>query len=314
MTALRIGTRGSPLALWQARAVESAIAMAGGPPCEVVTIRTTGDQLSQVPLSEVGGKAVFVKEIEAALLDDAIDLAVHSAKDLPSELPEGLAICAALPREDARDALVLSVGAATDFEDAHALIQSLGGHPRIGTGSVRRAAQLARQFPGARFEPIRGNVGTRLRKLDEGRYDLLVLAAAGLVRLGLSSRISVRLSLDQCVPAPGQGIVAVETRAHDRRTIDRLASVNDPAVLAALQAERALLETLGGDCHVPIGGVAVPAGNDLALRAVVASVDGSRALRDEQRGPADAPVRLGQQVAGTLIRAGAADIIAEHRA
>ena len=315
MTALRIGTRGSPLALWQARAVESAIARAGGPPCKVLTIKTTGDRLSQTPLADVGGKAVFVKEIEAALLDDTIDLAVHSAKDLPSELPPGLAICAVLPREDARDALALPADRSSeDFDDASVLMQSLGEHPRVGTGSVRRAAQLASQFPGARFEQIRGNVGTRLRKLDEGAYDLLVLATAGLVRLGLASRISVRLSFDQCVPAPGQGIVAIEARANDWRTIEVLATVNDSAAMAALQAERALLDALGGDCHVPIGGFAVPAGDHLALRAVVASVDGSRALHDQQRGPADSPIRLGQQVASTLIRAGAADIIAEHRA
>ncbi len=315
MTALRIGTRGSPLALWQAQAVESAITRAGGPPCEVVTIKTTGDRLSQTPLADVGGKAVFVKEIEAALLDGTIDLAVHSAKDLPSELPLGLSICAVLPREDARDALALPTQRSNeDFDDAGVLMQSLGEHPRVGTGSVRRAAQLATQFPGARFEQIRGNVGTRLRKLDEGAYDLLVLATAGLVRLGLANRISAHLSFDQCVPAPGQGIVAIETRANDWGTIEVMATVNDPASMAALQAERALLDALGGDCHVPIGGLAVPAGDDLALRGVVASVDGSRALHDQQRGPADSPIRLGQQVASALIRAGAADIIAEHRA
>jgi len=315
VTALRIGTRGSPLALWQAHAVESAITQAGGPPCEVVTIKTTGDRLSQTPLADVGGKAVFVKEIEAALLDHTIDLAVHSAKDLPSELPLGLAIFAVLPREDARDALALPADRShEDFDDAGVLMQSLGEHPRVGTGSVRRAAQLATLFPSARFEQIRGNVGTRLRKLDEGAYDLVVLATAGLVRLGLANRISARLSFDQCVPAPGQGIVAIEARADDRGTIEVLGTVNDPAAMAALQAERALLDALGGDCHVPIGGLAVPAGDDLALRAVVASVDGSRALHDQQRGPADSPIRLGQQVAGALIRAGAADIIAKHRA
>ena len=312
---LRIGTRGSPLALWQADAVASAITRAAGPPCEIVTIKTTGDRLSQTPLADVGGKAVFVKEIEAALLANTIDLAVHSAKDLPSELPIDLTIASALPREDARDALALPADSAhAGFDDAVSLMQSLGEHPRVGTGSVRRAAQLAARLPGATFEQIRGNVGTRLRKLDDGECDLLVLAAAGLVRLGLTNRISARLSVEQCVPAPGQGIVAIEARADDRHTLEILATINDAATMAALQAERTLLQALGGDCHVPIGGVAQPTGRDLTLRAVVASVDGSRALHDKQQGSADAPIQLGRQVASTLIEAGAADIIAEHRA
>ena len=315
MTTLRIGTRGSPLALWQAHAVASAIKRVAGPPCRVVTIKTTGDRLSQTPLADVGGKAVFVKEIEAALLANTIDLAVHSAKDLPSELPVNLTIASALPREDARDALALPADRVHPvFDDAGRLVPSLGEHPRIGTGSVRRAAQLAAQFPRATFEQIRGNVGTRLRKLDEGEYDLLVLAAAGLIRLGLTNRISARLSIEQCVPAPGQGIVAIEARADDRRTIEVLATINDAATMAALQAERALLHALGGDCHVPIGGIAEPTGGVLTLRAVVASVDGSRVLHDQQQGPADTSIQLGQQVAGALIKAGAAEIIAEHRA
>ena len=314
MKPLRIGTRGSPLALWQARAVASALEKCGGPRCEVRTIRTTGDRLSAAVLSEVGGKEAFVKEIEQALLDDEIDLAVHSAKDLPAELPAGLSVCAALPREDPRDALALPVDRTKVGEhDAVALVRSLGPEPRIGTGSVRRVAQLAPRFPSARFAQIRGNVETRLRKLDTGDYDLVVLAAAGLVRLGLENRISVRLSFDDCVPAPGQGIVAIETRTSDRATASLLSEINDPAARASLDAERALLIALGGDCHVPIGGVATPDGGNLTLCAIVASVDGSRVVRDEQHGPAGDATRLGRQVADVLIAAGAADIIAEHR-
>ena len=314
MKPLRIGARGSPLALWQARAVASAVARGGGPLCEVVTIKTTGDRLSGAALSDVGGKAAFVKEIEQALLDDGIDLGVHSAKDLPAELPEGLSICAVLPREDPRDALVLPADHAEVIaDDAATLVGSLDPEPRIGTGSVRRVAQLAARFPTARFEQIRGNVETRLRKLDAGDYDLIVLAAAGLVRLGLANRISVRLPLDECVPAAGQGIVAIETRTRDQGTASALSTVNDPSARAALEAERALLSTLGGDCHVPIGGVAVPDGRHLTLQAVVASVNGSRVLREQQRAPAIAATQLGRQVGETLIEAGAADIIAEHR-
>ena len=315
MKPFRIGTRGSPLALWQAHAVAAAMASAGGPPCEVVTIKTTGDRLSAAVLSDVGGKAAFVKEIEQALLSDEIDLAVHSAKDLPAELPEGLSICAVLRREDPRDALALPADqVAASTNDTGTLVRSLSPEARIGTGSVRRVAQLAIQFPTARFAQIRGNVETRLRKLDAGEYDLLVLAAAGLIRLGLANRISGRLSFDECLPAPGQGIVAIETRTRDRATADVLSAVNDPSAMAALEAERALLNALGGDCHVPIGGVALPDGRQLTLRAVVASVDGSRVLREQQHGPVTDADQLGRRVGHALITAGAADIISEHRA
>lgn len=314
MKPLRIGTRGSPLALWQARAVAAAVASSGGPPCEVVTIKTTGDLLSGAVLSEVGGKAVFVKEIEQALLSGEIDLAVHSAKDLPAELPGGLSVCAVLQRGDPHDALALPDSHVTpSTDDTGALVRSLGPKPRIGTGSVRRAAQLAVQFPTARFEQIRGNVETRLRKLDAGNYDLLVLAAAGLIRLGLANRISGRLPFDECLPAPGQGIVAIETRMRDRGTAGVLSAVNDVETMAAFEAERALLSTLGGDCHVPIGSVATPDGRQLTLRGVVASVDGSRILHEQQNGPATDAVQLGRRVGDALIAAGAADIIAEHR-
>jgi len=314
LKALRIGTRGSPLARWQAHAVGAAITRAGGPPAEIVTIKTTGDRLAQAVLAEVGGKAVFVKEIEEALRRGTVDVAVHSAKDLPGSLPAGLCIRAVLPREDPRDAVTLPAARmGKEIEDPSSLIHSVEAQPRIGTGSVRRVAQLSRKFPDARFEQIRGNVGTRLRKLDEGQYDLLVLAAAGLVRLGLAHRISGRLSFDQCMPAPGQGIVAIEAREDDRATTEVLAAVNDPLAMAALKAERALLVALGGDCHVPIGGVATSEGTNLTLRAIVASVDGSRVLREYQRGKTSEPTRLGRQVADVLIREGAADIIAEHR-
>lgn len=314
MKPLRVGTRGSPLALWQARTVAAAVTHAGGPSCEVVTIKTTGDRLASAVLSEVGGKTAFVKEIEKALLDEEIDLAVHSAKDLPGELPDGLSVCAVLKREDPRDALALPAQrVVATGPDAETLVRSLGPAPRIGTGSVRRVAQLAPQFPDAQFVQIRGNVETRLRKLDSGEYDLVILAVAGLVRLGLANRISWRLSFEECVPAPGQGIVAIETRTHDRGTADILTAVNDPSAMAALDAERSLLNALGGDCHVPIGGVAIPNGRHLTLRAVVAAVDGSRVVREEQQAPADNAIRLGRQVADALIAAGAADIIAEHR-
>ena len=329
MTALRIGTRGSPLALWQARAVQAALSKTSDASGEIVTIRTTGDRLTRAVLADVGGKSVFVKEIEDALLEGTIDLAVHSAKDLPADIPDGLAIVAALPRADPRDALVLPRVAPTtpggllelDLDPprdatgaAHDVMGRLSPHPRVGTGSVRRVAQLVRRFPDARFTQIRGNVGTRLEKLDNGAYDVLVLAAAGLQRLGLAQRISAHLSVDECVPSPGQGIVAIETRADDQRTRSALAAVSHGPSVAALDAERAVLTALGGDCQVPIGAIAVCDAAEVSVRAIVASADGATLLAREARGPTAEALAVGQQVAAALVAAGAAEIIAAGRA
>src|SRR5688572_15647751 len=210
MDTLRLGTRGSELALFQARAVAGLLRERAGIDCEIVVIRTSGDRLAEAPLSDVGGKRLFVKEIEDALLGGDIDLAVHSSKDMPAMLPDGLDVAAVLEREDPRDALVLPHG-------PEPRAQSLEP-PRIGTGSVRRIAQLRQRFPTAEFSNVRGNVDTRLRKLDSGDYDLLVLAAAGLRRLGFGARISVSIPIEECVPAPGQGIIAIETRTDDAAT------------------------------------------------------------------------------------------------
>ena len=225
---LRLGTRGSPLALWQAHAVAAAVAERGGPPCRIVVIRTSGDVIADRPLSEAGGKRLFVKEIEDALLRNDVDLAVHSSKDMPALLPDGLAIAAVLPREDPLDAVILPVrsgGTGHRAETLEDLVAVIGESPNIGTGSVRRIAQLSGVLKGARFAPIRGNLDTRLRKLDAGEHDALVLAAAGLRRLGMASRITMTLPASACVPSPGQGIVAVEIRANDdavRQIISRI--------------------------------------------------------------------------------------------
>lgn len=322
MKPLRIGTRGSPLALWQAQAVGRAIEQAGGPACEPVVIRTTGDRLATRPLATVGGKRLFVKEIEDALLRGAVDLAAHSAKDLPADLPPGLAIGATLPREDPRDVLVASVrGAAAAGGGAARLVAACGPAPRVGTGSVRRIAQLSRAFPGASFEPIRGNVETRLRKLDAGEYDLLVLAAAGLLRLGLANRISAPLEAADCMPAPGQGIVAVELRAEDEATAALLAPAGDRGTRAAFDAERALVRGLGADCRTPLGAIATAdAGGltgdltgSLTLEAVVASLDGAQRLQGRVQGPAAAAAALGERLAGRLLADGADRILDGHR-
>jgi hydroxymethylbilane synthase len=308
---LRLGTRGSQLALWQANRVAEEIVARGGPSSQIVVIRTSGDRLQEAPLSEVGGKRLFVKEIEDALLRGNIDLAVHSSKDMPAVLPEGLQIGAVLPREDPRDAVVLPAGGDI-LSTIDELVARLGRSPSIGTGSVRRIAQLSRLFPGGRFTPIRGNLDTRLRKLDAGDYDALVLAAAGLKRLGYEARISLTLPAQACVPAPGQGIVAVEVRADDEETRRAVHAIDDGAASAALAAERALVEALGGGCQTPVGALASTVGeNELELVGVVVSLDGARAVQARGRAPRPAAAALGRQVADELIEKGASEILAD---
>src|SRR5688572_10229153 len=301
---LRIGTRGSQLALWQARTVAARLESTGVD-TELVIIKTTGDRLQSAPISEVGTKRLFVKEIEDALLDNTIDIAVHSAKDMPAVLPDGLTIAATVPREDPRDAFVLPPASHGDVASA---LAALGRPANIGTSSVRRIAQLLAVFPGATFTPIRGNVDTRLRKLDAGEYDALVLAAAGLRRLGYAGRISQLLALDTCIPAPGQGIIAVETRG-EFAADPVWRAIDDARAAASFVAERAVVSALGGGCQLPLGAIAVHEGSDLDLQAVVAAPDGSRSIRRSARGAAERPDQLGLRVAEALADAGAIDIL-----
>ena len=317
MSTLRIGTRGSALALWQARTVASLLA-ARGVATEIVTYKTSGDRLQDAPLTEVGTKGLFVKELEDALLHGAIDLAVHSAKDMSVTLPDGLAIAAVLPREDARDALVLprlrqgSGGQAgvPQTMDLASATAALGGAPSIGTSSIRRSAQLRALWPDARFGAVRGNVDTRLRKLDTREFDALVLAAAGLKRLGHADRITVALEIAQCVPAPCQGIVAIETRSDAPEAIR---AVNDPAADVSFRAERALIAALGGGCQLPLGAIAIPRGASLEMEAVVVSPDGTRRVRGTAVGDSGRPEELGRQLAAALARDGAIAILDEVR-
>jgi len=321
---LRIGTRGSQLALWQANAVAARLAAAGAPPTRIIPITTTGDQLQDRPLSEVGGKRLFVKEIEDALLRNDVDLAVHSSKDMPAILPDGLTIAGVLPREDPHDAVVLPVRAQSTGQRAQdlsalgpmpsALIALLGPTPAIGTGSVRRVAQLLNLFPQARFTNVRGNVDTRLRKLDAGEQDAIVLAAAGLRRLGFASRISLTLPADICVPAPGQGIVAIEIREDDDRMREYVERISDRDAAAALDAERAVVEALGGGCQTPIGALATATQAALELVGAVASLDGRRVIRATARGGREDARALGRRVGDELLAKGASEILAEVRA
>ena len=310
---LRLGTRGSPLALWQANAVAHSIARTGGPRCRIVVIKTSGD-LQTASLSEVGGKRLFVKEIEDALVKGEIDLAVHSSKDMPAVLPDGLAIAAVLPRADPHDAVVLPASRQETTSTIGELVAALGQSPSLGTGSVRRVAQLRRLFPGARFTPIRGNLETRLRKLDAGEHDALVLAAAGLRRLGFAARISFTLPASACVPAPGQGIVAVEIRDDAEAIRGVVAPIDDAAAAAALRAERALVEALGGGCQTPIGAVAtLMEGETIEIVAAVVTVDGRRALRTTASGHLADAAAIGVRAARQLMAEGAGDILAEAR-
>jgi hydroxymethylbilane synthase len=303
---LRIGTRGSALALWQARTVARLLETTGVA-TELVTIRTAGDLLQEAPLSDVGGKRLFVKEIEDALLRGEVDLAVHSAKDMPAELPEGLDVAAALPREDPRDAIVLPEGSPAGGMEP--VLAHLGSDPRIGTSSVRRTAQLSVLLPGATFSAIRGNVDTRLRKLDNGQCQALVLASAGMRRLGFGARISASIPVEHCIPAPGQGIVAVEIRADDPAVREALRPIHDESAGVALAAERALVTALGGGCQLPLGGLAVHDNGDLGMHAIVTSLDGRRAVRCHVRGPAADPEALGRHAAGELAKRGAVEIL-----
>ena len=311
---LRLGTRGSQLALYQANAVSRLIAEAGGPPCELVIIKTSGDRLQERPLSEVGGKRLFVKEIEDALVRHEVDLAVHSSKDMPALLPEGLEIAGVLEREDPRDAVVLPSSKAMQAHSLEQLVTALGQSPSIGTASVRRVALLTRIFPNAKFAAIRGNLDTRLRKLDEGAHDALVLAAAGLRRLGFGSRISFTLPLSACVPAPGQGIIAIEIRAGDHAVRRAVEAITDRVAAQALDAERGVVDALGGGCQTPIGALATPVRDDqFELVAAVIALDGSRMMRTVVHGPRHEARALGVRAANELLAQGAADILEEAR-
>jgi hydroxymethylbilane synthase len=312
---LRIGTRGSRLALWQATAVSSLLEKAGAR-CEIVVIKTTGDRSQTAPVAGDDSKRQFVKEIEDALASGHVDVAVHSAKDMTVDLPAGLTIAACLPREDPRDCVLLPrERGERPWDEVVARLKRRDHAVVIGTGSVRRSAQLAPLLDdGTLFTPIRGNVDTRLNKLDNfdrGGFDALVLACAGLRRLGFEDRISGPIPLELCVPAPGQGIVAVEARLDDEVVRDRLASIHDARAGAALAAERAVVAALDGGCKLPLGAIAIPAGTDLEMHGIVTSRDGRRSIRHVVRGEAGRPEQVGARLADALAADGARELLSE---
>lgn len=312
-----IGSRGSKLAMWQAGWVKSRIeaAAAGGVEVRIEVIKTSGDALRDVPLTVIGGLGVFTKEIEQALLDGRVDIAVHSLKDLPTLTPDGLSLAAVTEREDARDALVLPAATsegASASTDASPSINALPAKPVVGTSSPRRMAQLKYLRPDVIIKDLRGNVDTRLRKLDGGDYDAIILACAGLRRLGLAHRISASVPVREMLPAVGQGALGIETRSDDDET-NRLAAVlNHTETRAACLAERALLRSLGGGCQLPIAAHAVVDGATLRVEGLVAEPSGSRVVRDFIEGHVDEAEALGERLAARLNERGARALIAAH--
>jgi hydroxymethylbilane synthase len=291
-----IGSRGSALALWQARHIAAHLESMGVQ-TRIEVITTSGDKIQNWPLAKVGGKGLFTKEIEEALLDGTIDLAVHSMKDVPTAVPKGLIIAAIPQREEARDALI------------GCTVAELRAGMRIGTSSLRRSSQLLAREPGVQIEMLRGNVDTRLRKFDDGKYDAIVLAAAGLRRLGLQDRIRELFPVDVMCPAVGQGALAIETRDDNGPAQQAARSLDHPETRTAVTAERALLETLGGNCQVPVGAFAGVQSGTIHLTSVVIAPDGGRVVRDDLSG--DDPVRLGDQLGQRLLNAGGREILAE---
>ena len=293
-----IGSRGSKLALWQAGHIAEQLKVLGIE-TRIEIIKTSGDQIQDVPLAQVGGKALFTKEIDEALLSGAIDLAVHSMKDVPTELPAGLTIAAIPEREEPRDALI-------GRSLADLLVDKKDG-TRIGTSSLRRQAQLLAYRPALNIEMLRGNVDTRLRKLDEGQYDAIVLAAAGLRRLGWQDRIRELIPVEIMCPAVGQGALAIETRGDGGVAHELVRKLDHPDTRIAVTAERAMLEKLGGGCQVPIGGYAFIEKGVIHMRAVVASPDGKRVVQAELSGVD--PLRTGASLGRNLLEKGAEEIL-----
>ncbi|MDP3723778.1 MAG: hydroxymethylbilane synthase [Candidatus Omnitrophota bacterium] len=305
MRSLVIGTRGSSLAMCQAQLVQTRLEERfPGRPIRLAAITAQADKDPELPLTMMSGEGVFVKELETALLESRVDLAVHSMKDLPLDVPRGLRLAAVLEREEPRDALVSRSGQPFD---------QLPSGSRIGTSSPRRQSQLLYRRKDLQILEIRGNVDTRMRKLDEGRYDAIVVAACGLIRLGLEERVTEYLDLTTMLPEPGQGALAVEVRADDLDLQEMMGGFDDPTSRACVEAERAFLRALGGGCRVPIAAYAQGSSGMLQLEGAVLSPDGSRRLRDRATGSLESPTALGEVLAQRLSAQGAEELLSTER-
>ncbi|KRW74280.1 porphobilinogen deaminase [Pseudomonas sp. TTU2014-096BSC] len=298
---IRIATRKSALALWQAEYVKARLeASHPGLVVSLVPMVSRGDKLLDAPLAKIGGKGLFVKELETALMENEADIAVHSMKDVPMEFPAGLGLYCICEREDPRDAFV---------SNRYDSLDALPPGSVVGTSSLRRQAQLLARRPDLKIQFLRGNVNTRLAKLDAGEYDAIILAAAGLIRLGFGERIRSSIGVDESLPAGGQGAVGIECRTDDAELHQLLACLNDPQTATRVTAERALNRHLNGGCQVPIACYAVLEGDQLWLRGLVGQPDGTQLLRAEGRAPAGQAEALGVQVAEALLAQGAAQIL-----
>lgn len=305
MNSIRIGTRGSQLALWQANKVAAMIKERyPGTGVELVKIKTTGDKILDSPLSKIGDKGLFVKEIETALSNGKVDIAVHSAKDMPTEIPEGLMLAAYLKRDDPSDALISASGQGLDELHEGAV---------IGTSSLRRRAQLLSYRPDFNFVDLRGNVDTRLRKLHDENLDAILLSGAGLTRLGLGDKITERIPVSIIIPAVGQGLIVIEARAEDTAALNFIGFANDRDTAVCVIAERAFSDRIGGGCQVPMGALATLNEEVMRLVAVVASLDGDTLIRAEIDGPAGNGEALGWELAEIMKGKGAGDILENIR-
>ncbi len=301
---LVIGTRGSKLALWQSEFVKGELERITGLPVELKRIKTTGDRITDVPLAKVGGKGLFTKEIEVALLDGSVDLAVHSMKDVPTELPEGLTLAATPPREDARDVMVS--GEAFDLD-------SLPEGARLGTSSLRRRAQALALRPDVEIVDVRGNLDTRMRKAEEGEMDAVILAAAGIRRMGWGDRITHYIDPERMVPAVGQGAIGIEIREDDSFMAETCRALNDELTFTCVTAERVVMRRLEGGCQVPIGAYARVGDRGLVMDGMVGSLDGETILRERLVGAYDDPGALGLMMVDRLLELGAAEVLREIR-
>jgi hydroxymethylbilane synthase len=305
---LRLGSRGSTLALWQANHVQALLrSLHPGLDVEIDVLHTTGDLITDVPLAMIGDKGLFTKEVDGAVLDGRVDLAVHSFKDVPTRLPDGLVLAAVMEREDPRDAFLPAPGRT-------AALSELPAGARVGTSSLRRRAILLSQRPDIRVEDMRGNLDTRLRKLDEGHYDGIILALAGLRRFGREDAVGETLDPPHWLPAAGQGALALVTREGDADTLDRVRGLDHAATRAATAAERAFLARLEGGCQIPIGALAEVRGDALRLQGLVASLDGTCIIRGEHSGATGDAAAIGQHLARRLVEEGADAVLRDVRA
>ncbi len=302
MKHLRIGSRGSILARWQAEFVRKQLFQLTGVEAEVIIIKTSGDKMQQSPLTQIGGKGIFIKELEEALLEESVDLAVHSVKDIPTDTPSRLHFPAVCRRDDVRDCLISHTGTP---------LAALRQGARVGTSSLRRQAQLRHYRADLDLRELRGNVDTRLRKVESGEYDAIVLSKAGLDRLGWGQKITEALSTEISLPAVGQGAIAIESRVKDQEVADILGKLDDQETRTAIIAERALLSALQGGCQVPLGAWARLERGELVMEAVVCSVDGTQYVREKASGPPEQAAQLGEQVARVLAEGGARNILEE---